>query len=347
MANRITENLDYSFTWKDLIAVDNMMRTYISDRERFYNELFNSTEDFDNDDVVEYVNYFMGSDASDMDIDSDEHKHHRYLYNIRHFLGRNYEFGILSSYWDMVCNINDCLCCFESFDTDDEIDGFIENENECIQNLKDFWNDFLQTLAEYPMMHLDELKKTCIMGSDVYFDKNTDDFVLNSFLEFLQNIKRDFPNLLSKFDRFLILDNDYLRFLADDGGEDSGTQAFFTDNTIFLKSHCEDLKDERERFFYKVVLYHEFGHYVFENLPEYLQLYWQQNYVEWKKNGLKMCRDEDKNSQLDVYMNELHSDCFACHYLGDKMTDDDYIHLPNEQIMDTFEFILRKAFDVN
>ena len=60
-----------------------------------------------------------------------------------------------------------------------------------------------------------------------------------------------------------------------------------------------------------------------------------------------MCRDKDRNSQLDVYMNELHSDCFACHYLGDKMTDDDYIHMPSQIIMDTFEFILKKAFFEN
>ena len=131
-----------------------------------------------------------------------------------------------------------------------------------------------------------------------------------------------------------------MTFLADN---DDKTQAFFVDDAIFLKCHC-DVKDESEKFFYKTVLYHEFGHYVFEQLPEYLQLYWQENYVDWKKKGLKMCRDEDKNSQLDVYMNELHSDCFACHYLGKDMTDEDYIHLPNQQIMDTFEFLMKKAF---
>ena len=92
------------------------------------------------------------------------------------------------------------------------------------------------------------------------------------------------------------------------------------------------------------MLYHEFGHYVFECMPEYLQIYWQENYKNWKEKGLKMCRDEKLNSQLDVYMNELFADNFACYYLSDKMTDDDYIHNPSPIITDIFNFILRKAF---
>ena len=344
MSKRIVENLDYSFNWKDLISVDGMVRKYISDREKMYDELFNSEEDYDKDDVLEYLEYFMASDSSDADIDAKDSKHHRYLYNIHHFLGRNYEFNILPSYWQAVSDITDCLCYYGSVETDEEIEEFVDSEFDRIQNLKEFWNSFLNLLAGYPMAHLEKMRKTCVMGSDVYYDKKTDKFVLESFLEFLQNVKRDFPDLMKKFDRFLIVDNDYLQFLADDGGEDSGTEAFFTDDSIFLKCRCENLKDESERFFYKTVLYHEFGHYIFEQLPEFLQLYWQQEYLNWKKNGLKMCRDEDKNSQLDVYMNECFADNFACHYLSSQMNDEDYIHNPNPQITDSFEFVLRKAF---
>lgn len=348
---RLKENLDYTFSWKDLIVVDKLMRKYINDREQMYTELFDSSEEFTKDDVNEYVEWFMGN-ASDMDIDVAEKDkiHHKNLYNIRHFLDRNYEFNLLPSYMEKITNINDCLYCLlgDANDlSDEEIDAFIADEYECIENLKYFWNDYLETLASYPMMHLENMKKTVVMGSDVYFDKKTDDFVLSSFLEFLQNVKRDFPSLLNRFDRFLIVDNDYLKFLADDEEGQGETQAFFTDNAIFLKCHCDNLDDESERFFYKEVLYHEFGHYVFENLPEYLQLYWQENYNEWKNKDLKMCRDKDRNTQLDVYMNELHSDCFACHYLGDKMTDEDYIHMPSPLIMDVFEFMLKKAFGEN
>ena len=348
MAKRITENLDYTFSYKDLIVADKMMKTYLADREKLYTDLFCSDEEYDKQDVLDYLEYFMASDSSDMDIDAKDSRHHKYLYNLHHFLSRNYEFNILPSYCECIANITDCMYYFNGVETDEEIELFIENESETIENLKAFWNDFLNTMANYPMMHLDKLKHTCIMGCDVYYDPKADKFVLDSFLEFLQNVKRDFPNIISKFDRFLILDNDYVHYMADDGLEDdSGTQAFFTDDSIFLKAHCEDLNDESERFFYKEVLYHEFGHFMFEQLPEYLQLYWQQEYQEWKKKGLKMCRDEDRNSQLDMYMNELHSDCFACHYLGDKMTDEDYIHMPNEQIMDTFEFVLKKGFFEN
>lgn len=351
MPKRLKENLDYTFSYRDLIVADRMMKKYISDRERMYNELFNSAEDYSKDDVVEYCEYFMGDSASDMDIDDENSKHHKFLWNIRDFLGRNYEFNVLPSYCTLVGNVNDCLFYFgEVVDgmNGDALEEFVSSEWECLQNLKKFWGDYLTAMAEYPLMNLDEMNKTCVLGCDVYFDKKADDFVLNSFLEFLQNVKKDFPQILKKFDRFLIVDNDYLHYLADDGLEtDSGTEAFFTDDSIFLKAKCEDLKDESEKFFYRTVLYHEFGHFVFSMLPQYLQLYWQENYSNWKAKGLKMCRDEDKNSQLDVYCQELFADAFACRYLGNEMDDSCYIHLPNEQILDTHEFILKKAFEEN
>ena len=348
MPKRLKENLDYTFNYKDLITADRMMKKYISDREKMYNELFNSAEDYTVDDLKEYLEYFMSPNASDMDIDSKEVKHHKYLWSIRDFLSRNYEFNLLPSYCDKVANISDCLFYFDGMAdniTDEGMNEIIESEYDCIENLKNFWNDYLVTMANYPLNNLDKMKHTSIMGCDVYFEKDADDFVLNSFLEFLQLVKRDFPQILKKFDRFLIVNNHYLQYLADDGGEDSGTEAFFSDDSIFLKAHT-DLKDESEKFFYRTVLFHEFGHFVFSQLSEYLKLYWIESYKEWKKKGLKMPRDEERNSQLDVYCEECFADSFACRYLGDKMSDEDYIHLPNEQIMDTINFILKKAFEV-
>ena len=64
-------------------------------------------------------------------------------------------------------------------------------------------------MANYPLMDLSKLNKSCILGCEVYFDKSTDDFVLNSFLEFLQNVKKDFPQTLRNFDKFLILPNEF------------------------------------------------------------------------------------------------------------------------------------------
>lgn len=349
MPKRLKENLDYTFNYKDLITADRMMKKYISDREKMYNELFNSTEDYTVDDLKEYLEYFMSPSASDMDVDSKEVKHHKYLWSIRDFLSRNYEFNLLPSYCDKVTNVSDCLYYFDEMGdniSDEGIEEIVEGEYECIENLKNFWTDYLVTMANYPLMNLDKMKHTSIMGCDVYFEKDTQDFVLNSFLEFLQNVKKDFPQILKKFDRFLIVNNDYLKFLADDGEPDSGTEAFYTDDAIFLKSKCEKLNDESEKFFYREVLHHEFGHYIWQCLPQYLQIYWEENYSNWKAKKLKMCRDEDRNSQLDVYMQELFSDCMACYYLGNDMSDEDYIHLPNEQIMDTFDFILKKAFEI-
>lgn len=346
MTKRLEENLDYTFSYKDLLAIDKLMKKYISDREEMYKSLFNSTEEYTKDDVKEYVEWFMGN-ASDMDIDKEEPIHHKYLYRIKHFLERNYEFNLLPSYNDIVWAICDCMSYYGlpiSDMNDEEVEEFVENEMDCIEGLKNNWNAYLETLANYPLMHLENMKKTTVMGAEVYYDKNTQEFVLNNFLEFLQNVKHDFPQLISKFDRFLIVDNDYLKFLACDEDGQGETQAFFTDNAIFLKCKCDNLKDENERFFYKEVLYHEFGHYVFSMMAEYLQAYWFENYAKWKENDVKMCRDKDRNSQLDVYCEELWADCFACFYLGDKMTDEDYIHLPSPMITDVFEFILRKGF---
>lgn len=347
MVQRIKENLDYTFSYKDLIVADKMMKTYLDDREKLYSDLFCSDEEYDKQDVLDYIEYFMSSNSSDTDIDSENNVHHKYLYNLHHFLSRNYEFNVLPSYCECIANITDCLYYFNSVDTDEEIELFVENESETIENLKLFWHDFLDTMTNYPMMHLDKLKHTCIMGCDVYYDKSTDKFVLDSFLEFLQNVKKDFPSIINKFDRFLILDNDYVHYLADDGlEEDSGTMAFFTDDSIFLKAHCDDLKDESEKFFYREVLYHEFGHFIFSRLPEYLQLYWKQEYQNWKKNNMKMPRDDDRNSQLNEYCEECFADNCAIFYLGDKMTDEDYIHDCSSFIKDVFEFIIKKAFEI-
>ena len=351
MSKRLKENLDYTFNYRDLIAVDRQMQKYISDREKMYNELFNSTEDYTVDDLKEYLEYFMSPNASDMDIDSEEAKHHKYLWSIRDFLSRNYEYNLLPSICNEIANVSDCLFYLDGMVdniTDEGMNEIIESEYDCMENLKKFWNDYLVTMANYPLMDLSKLNKTCILGCNVYFEKNTDNFVLNSFLEFLQNVKKDFPQILKKFDMFFILDNHYVDYLADDGDleANSGTMAFFSDNSIFLKSHCDDLKDESEKFFYKEVLYHEFGHFVWSCLPQYLQMYWVQSYTDWKKKGLKMPRDEERNSQSDVYCQECFADSFACIYLGDSATDEDYIHLPNEQIMDTINFILKKAFEI-
>lgn len=344
---KLQENLDYSFNWKDLICIDKAFQIYIRDREKMYTDLFCSDEEYTLDDVNDYIEFFMSGSASDSDIDDDQCKHHKYLWNLHDFLSKNYYFNLLVDYQEAVANISDCLYYFSKIEDESFVEEFINGEGDCIENLKTFWNDFLQMIASYPMLHLDKLKKTCIMGSEVYYDKSTQPFVLNSFLEFLQDVKRDFPMILQHFDRFLILDNDYLTFLA---GNDESTQAFYSDNAIYLRATCENLDDPSEQFFYKQVLRHEFAHYVWQCLPLYLQLFWQENYVEWKKKSIKMCRDPEKNSQLDVYEQELFSDCMACWYFEDTeeiYNDDNYIHMPNEQIMDTFEFVLKKGFFEN
>lgn len=345
MPKRLKENLDYSFNYKDLIVIDREMRKYISDREKMYNELFNSTEDYTVDDLKEYLEYFMSPNASDMDVDSEEVKHHKYLWSIRDFLSRNYEYNLLPSICNEIANVSDCLFYLDGMAdniTDEGMNEIVESEYDCIENLKNFWNDYLVTMANYPLMDLSKLNKTCILGCEVYFDNSTDNFVLNSFLEFLQNVKKVFPEQLKSFDKFLIIDSDYLTFLAD---FDEQTQAFFTDDSIYLRNKC-DISDSSEKFFYKEVLYHEFGHFIYSKLPIYLTTLWYESYTSWKSKGLKMCRDEERNSQLDCYMQELFSDCMACYFLGDDMTDEDYIHLPNEQILDTFNFILKKAFEI-
>ena len=161
MPKRLKENLDYTFSYKDLITVDKMVRKYISDREKMYNELFNSTEDYTVDDLKEYLEYFMSPNASDMDIDSEEAKHHKYLWSIRDFLSRNYEYNLLPSYCTLVGNLTDCLFYLDELVdniTDEGMEEIVEGEYECIENLKKFWNDYLVTMANYPLMNLDKMK---------------------------------------------------------------------------------------------------------------------------------------------------------------------------------------------
>ena len=345
---KLQENLDYSFNWKDLICIDKAFQIYIRDREKLYAELFCSNEDYSKQDVSEYIEFFLSENSSDRDVDAKDSHHHEYLHNIHHFLDREYLYTILPSYSESVNTIKDCLYYYGAIDTVEDMNEFIEFEGETIENLKEFWHDFLDTIADYPLMHLEKMNKTNIMGTLVYYDKKTQPFVLNEVTNFLQDIKNDFPTIMKRFDTLFILDNDYLNFLADDGGEDSGTQAFYTDNSIYIKARCDDLKNESEKFFYKEVLRHEFGHRVFDSLPEYLQVYWEESYKKWKEKNIKMCRAEEKNSQLDVYCQELFADCMACKYFqktDEIYNDENYIHYPNQQIMDTFMFIIRKGFE--
>ena len=134
-------------------------------------------------------------------------------------------------------------------------------------------------------------------------------------------------------------------FISDQDGDEQ-TQAFFTDGEIYLKCKCDNLSDPSEQLFYKCVLYHEFSHYLWTLLPQYLQIYWVESYKEWKNKGLKLTRADDRNSQKSEFMQELFADCNACRYLGDKLCDEDYIHNPSPIIMDTFNFILKKAFEI-
>lgn len=331
---RIQEKLDYNFRYSDAKIIDELMRYYISDRERMYNELFCSTMDYTLEDVKSYIKYFMGEPNGNIEQDGDEY--HEYLYRLKHFLSRNYEMNLIPEFAESVTNIYSCLIsCLDTDISDEDMENFESLEYESIKNLKTYWADYLSKLIEYPMLNLDKMNYANIAGVQVYYNDTITDWVLNTFLEFVQNIKRDFPSTLLRMDTFVLVSPEYITFC---GGE--GTEAFFTDDAIFYADSCP----EEDREFYRSALYHEFGHFIYSLLSETYQIYWCDNYIEWKNNNVKMTRDEDKNSQKDEFCEELFADCTSCHYLCDLMTDEDYIHNPSNLIMNVWEFIIKKEF---
>lgn len=333
------ENITFNFSdsfYKDVKTLDVLIQAYINVRKNVYQDVFCSEESYDESDINDYIAYFT---TPSCDITQDVYDD---LYHIQNFLNRDYEIYIQQDINSIRCQLQSLISC-EVYPYED----FEQEEFDNLQKLQSLWDEFKQKTSEAPLLNLDKMEYQNINGVQCYFDKNTEDFVMESFIEFMNTLHNKFPNTLLKLDTCVIVPKDYIEYV---GGE--GTQAFFTDNALFLASTCDDKNDEEERCFYKLVLYHELGHFIYTLLSETSRIMWSDLYKTWREKKVKMTRDDDKNSQLydedgnetNENKEELWSDTFATILYDGELKDEYYIHKPSSLITNSVDFILRSEF---
>ena len=336
MKQSLAENIYFNYSdsfFKDVNTLTPIIEQYYKDRKAIFEQLYND-KDCTEQDLEEYFNYFTTA-STEMTKDVYET-----LFRIQHFFDREYEIFINPQVLELRNSLLDFVYNSSFLNK--------EAEQENIFNFRKNWKKFKQVICEIPSLDLDKQEYKNLFGVQCYFDPNTQSFVVDTINSFMQNIHSAFPNTLLKLDTVLIVDKDYLQFLA---GDDS-TQAFFTDNCLFLASSCDDTDDPEEKIFFETVLYHEFGHFIFSLLSETSQIMWFNLYKDWQSKDVKMTRDKDKNSQLyneegqetGENIEELFADTFAMKFVGEKTNNNFYIHKPSSLITDSLDFILRNEF---
>lgn len=333
----INERIDFNFSYQDCKTIDKLLKEYLTDRQNIYTELFlDGDKEYTTDDVREYINYFCCSNG---DCSQENDSVHSKLPRIIHFLQRNYEIFLQDNILDTAQHLMDALTGIIGFldlsdtELEENFEEFENTEYENIQSIGSLWEDFLQKVAEFPITNLDKMEYMVIGGVQVYYNKSIQPFIYESFVKFLNTIQKDYPNTLLMMDTFILVSPEYIELCA---GE--GTRAFYIDDVIFYTDNCPD----EDRDFIKSVYYHEFGHYIYSMLSETMMEYWHQSYLDWKSSNVKLSRDEDVNSQLDEFEEELFADTFSTLYIDNG--DEAYIHSPSPKVKDTLLFILEKEF---
>ena len=86
------------------------------------------------------------------------------------------------------------------------------------------------------------------------------------------------------------------------------------------------------------ILIHEFGHFIFDIMPERYQIAWYSNFDAWIQNEVKLTRDTGKNE-----VEELFADTFSILYnpnIGDFITE------PSSLVIDTFMDLVSRSFNL-
>lgn len=326
----LNEKLDFNFSFADIKAIDTILNDYIKERSDFYSELFCSEESFTQEDVNSYLYYFTGYISDTLGEDEEVNPK---LTRLLHFFSRNYEVFTIEP---IAKDVSTILCYLQGEYLSDNLsfEEISEMEVDAIQNLTDTWQELSEKFADYPLLNIDKMQYKDIDGVQVYYDANTQPYAMEEFEKFVKNVNKVFPNTLLRLDSFILVDPDYISFVA---GE--GTLAYFLDDTIFFGSSVKNIEkcgDDRE--FYSRILYHEFGHFIFDLLSESSQIFWFDKYSEWKDKQVKMSRDEMKYDPED----ELWADSFSFLF---EDTKEGFIHKPSEIIIDTVKFLLNKEFN--
>jgi len=316
----LKERLDFTFSLEDFIAVDKLFNNYIDDRIHMYNELFIDNSNYTSLETSEYINFFITPIIKDT-------YQHPYLDRIIHFLERDYEFFTLPKVYNVKEELLHLLSIYE--EDIENLECFIEYEYNTVNRLVDLWLELYGYVQELPILTLNILQKDIIFGTTVYYEEDTDPFIRKNFVIFLEKIHELFPEELSHFDAFIIVDPKYIEFSA---GEN--TQAFFMKNFIFLKSQVK----EEDKVFYCLTLFHEWGHRIFESLPEKVQIDYYNVYDKWIYNNIKMTREpKEKNS-----VEELFADCISLLIFP----SDDFLKQPDPIIINYIKIILENYFSI-
>ena len=326
---QLNEKLDFNLSMEDISTMNSLMKEYIDVRKQFYKNIFCSDEEYSKEDILDYLAFFTQLNLTD----DDNTEQYELVERILHFLERNYEMFIFG---DIALCVETIKSIFygEYLNDDDLIVGneFEDLEYEKIIELENKWQEFIEYIRKYPLMNLDKMEYEEMFGCHVYFEKGTQQIIKRGFKDFIENIHKDFPNILLRFDSFILVSPSYIELCA---GE--GTYAFYMDDTIFFSNKY----DSDEQKFSNTVFYHEFGHFIYELISETYQQYFTDCYIEWNDKGTKLSRDLSEYSNLEG-ADELFADSFSCLYY--EPSDEGFIHKPSEIILDTVRFILEQEY---
>lgn len=314
---KLTEKLDFSFSFKDYNIITELVDYYLDDRVYVFNKLINDRE-YSEEEKLQYIHYFITPCL-------ENEKQHEYLEKIKHFITREYEIYNYPKINTIINTLSSLF--FVSKEDYDLIDDFENYEVETIDLIYKSWQQLYELISQHPLLDLDSYNYEIIDFVPIYY-KDASEFVLNETKKFIDNIKEEFPTSLRRLDSFILCSKDYIEFVA---GE--GTMAYFVSDNVFLPENVE----EKDDLFFITALYHEFGHFIYSLLPEECQILWQDYYLEWTKNNIKLTRDKDNEVE------ELFADVFSLLF---NPNPPDFIHEPSRIIIQVFKEIINRGFTI-
>ncbi len=313
---QILEKLDFSFSFSDFNVITELLDHYLEDRVYVFDEVFNA-KTYSDKDKVDYIHYFIEPCIKDK-------PHHDYLERIQHFLSREYEIFNHPKISALVDTLQSIF--FTRKDDYDSIEDFEDYEVEVIDQIYESWQQLYQLISQYPLLELDTFKYEVIDFVPIYYTDDSDSYVLNEVKKFVKVMKKEYPTSLRRLDSLILCDTEYIEFVA---GE--GTMAFFVGDNVFMPNKVSD----DDKLFFTTTLYHEFGHFIYDLLPEHCQVLWTDYYKEWITKGIKLTREEGNDVE------ELFADVFSLQHNEKKP---DYISEPSTQIVDTYKDVLERGF---
>lgn len=319
------EKLNESFVYnynnfiRDVKTLQNELDTYIDNACVYYDEILIEQEK-----VEDYYQLL------------DESQEVKYFYE---FFCRPYETFMIPKIKELKDKMAELL-----FAENRPVNYDLICDFECsrLDNLLNTWEEFLNESLNQPLLNLAEYDYKPICGVQVYITKECSEKRTKQIESLVYNIANKFPNLILKLDGVIVVSKEYIELA---GGE--GTMAYFVEDALFISA------EEPQDFTDKVCAYHEFGHFIYQNLSLTSHIYWDKMIRDCIKNDIKMTRDNERNSQLDeendydIWSEECFADVTGLYFCHNDVTDDDYIHLPSKKILKEWCFVMNQEFQRN